>query len=175
MRSEMLSAWLDRSTENRASTARSRSSVLSDSSQPFNDRLNSWELGDTCGRYSKSLPETCQENVRCCITPFWSERTTRIGSGVSRIMPTIEESGTIFTMRGMTLRYGSLPTICDGNPGPSSEYTAVTRRCTGSGAFIAAYTARLPPLECPSSTIGPRHRRATAHTYSHAACCAGTG
>ena len=56
-----------------------------------------------------------------------------------------------------------------------TQQTAAIRRCTAAGQNTPAHTARLPPLECPSSTIGPRHRRATAHTYSHAACCAGTG
>ena len=49
-------------------------------------------------------PSNSQVKAECCMMPSESEETTRQGSGVSKIMPTIDELGTIFVTFGWMVR-----------------------------------------------------------------------
>ena len=86
-----------------------------------NERLNSRDVAETSGTVTNRSRSTCQENARCCIGPYSFDLTTTQCSGESRIMPTIDESGTILTIRSATAQYRSPATTSAGNPGPSSE------------------------------------------------------
>ena len=118
---EMLPAPDASSTANSASTARSRCSLDRLDSHPFNALLKVTELLATSSTLSNSPPCICQENAKCCMMPSTSDLTTMHRSGVSSTMPTTDESGTILTMRSLTLAYSKLFTTDSGNPGPSSE------------------------------------------------------
>ena len=56
------------------------------------------------GLVTNRSPSTQPVNAECCIMPSESEDTTRHGSESRKIMPTIDELGTIFVTFGRILR-----------------------------------------------------------------------
>ena len=72
--------------------------------QWFSSSLNNCELELKSGSVMNWSPSNSQVKAECCMMPSESEETTRQGSGVSKIMPTIDELGTIFVTFGWMVR-----------------------------------------------------------------------
>ena len=94
-------------------------------------------------------PSISQEKISCCINPFWLLFITWYSSSCSRSLPTTEDCGIYVSIFFNTFLYSGVCITLLSKPGPSAFIIFFIFGLISSSQKTAAYTAKLPPFECP--------------------------